>query len=388
MNQSKSKASAKPNNNGRQRRPRNQSLPPKIPSRVSPQYLESKSRLVNDMLSKSVPKTQMQRSVAAAYSTGQSTFAPSILASRDMSRIVHRELIGSVVGTVNFSTSGLGPFSLNPGLSATFPWLSTQAVGWEQYRFNKLNFCYYTRTGSNVPGSLMLIPDYDAADSAPISEQIASAYEDVSEDVPWKDIKCNLRPAAMHPDGPKKYIRLSGLASNLDIKTYDVGNLFVGTTDGTAVPWGKLWVEYDVTLYTPQLPSTGSSTLSFQSYTSAAPTTANLVGVTPTLVAGSAALFTVAGSVITFVAPGSFFVIYLAVGTTITNSANTVISGSGSFISWFGSAGPEQTGSAGPDGTWTMAVNAVVGTTLTFSNTIVDGTNAELSVIRISPNFG
>jgi len=388
MNQSKSKASAKPNNNGRQRKPRNQSLPPKIPSRVSPQYLESKSRLVNDLLSKSVPKTQMQRSVAAAYSTGQSTFAPSILASRDMSRIVHRELIGSVVGTVNFSTSSLGPFSLNPGLSSTFPWLSTQAVGWEQYRFNKLNFCYYTRTGSNVPGSLMLIPDYDAADSAPVSEQIASAYEDVSEDIPWKDIKCTLRPAAMHPDGPKKYIRLSGLASNLDIKTYDVGTMFVGTTDGTAVPWGKLWVEYDITLYTPQLPSSGSSISSFQSYTSAAPTTANPFGVTPTLVPGSAALFTIAGSVLTFVAPGSFFVVYLVLGTTVTNAANTVISASGSFISWFGSAGPEESGSGSTNGTYTMAINAVVGTTLTFSTTIVAGTNAELSVIRVPSNFG
>jgi hypothetical protein len=387
MNQSKSKASAKPNNNGRQRKSRNQSLPPKIPSRVSPQYLESKSRLVNDMLSKSVPKTQMQRSVAAAYSTGQSTFAPSILASRDMSRIVHRELIGSVVGTVNFSTNGLGPFSLNPGLSTTFPWLSTQAVGWEQYRFNKLNFCYYTRTGSNVPGSLMLIPDYDAADSAPISEQIASAYEDVSEDVPWKDIKCNLRPAAMHPDGPKKYIRTSGLASNLDIKTYDVGNLFVGTTDGTAVPWGKLWVEYDVTLYTPQLPSSGSSTSGFQSYTSGAFTSADFMSTTPTLVPSSTALYTIAGNVVTFVASGSFFVIYYATGTSITGNADPAISGSGSFISWFNATTPE---GAGIDNAacFLMAVNAVVGTTLTFNNTVVGGTAAELSVIRVPSNFG
>jgi hypothetical protein len=234
----------------------------------------------------------------------------------------------------------------------------------------------------------MLIPDYDAADSAPISEQIASAYEDVSEDVPWKDIKCTLRPAAMHPDGPKKYIRLSGLASNLDIKTYDVGNLFVGTTDGTAVPWGKLWVEYDVTLYTPQLPSAGSLTSSFQSYLSAAPTSANLVGATPTLVSGSAALYTIAGSIITFLASGSYFVIYDAVGTSVTNTASPVISASGSFISWLNSAGPEDAGSGGASCIFVMAINAVVGTTLTFNNTVVGGTEAELSIIKVPSNFG
>jgi hypothetical protein len=38
---------------------------------------------------------------------------------------------------------------------------------------------------------------------------------------------------------------------------YDSGNLFVGTVDGTAVAWGKLWLEYDVSLFTPQLPPAG-----------------------------------------------------------------------------------------------------------------------------------
>jgi hypothetical protein len=43
----------------------------------------------------------------------------------------------------------------------------------------------------------------------------------------------------------------------LDIKTYDVANVFVSTTDGTAVSWSKVWVEYDVILMNPQLPPGG-----------------------------------------------------------------------------------------------------------------------------------
>lgn len=168
-------------------------------------------------------------------------------------------MVASIVGTSAYNISSSNTFALNPGISATFPWLSTQAVGWEQYHFNKLKFCYYTRTGSDIPGSVQLIPDYDAADSAPLTEQIASAYEDVREDVPWKDIECMLDSKAMHPDGPKKYIRTSSLSPNLDIKTYDVGNFFVATTDGSVVNWGKLWVEYDVVFHTPQLPSGGGN---------------------------------------------------------------------------------------------------------------------------------
>jgi len=147
--------------------------------------------------------------------------------------------------------------ALNPGVAASFPWLSNEAAGWEKYKFNNLKFCYYTRTGSNVPGSMMLAPDYDASDAAPVSEVQASAYEDCEEDAPWKDICCELRGSELMGDMKERYVRSGALAANQHIKTYDCGNLFACTVDGTAVNWGKLWVEYDVTLITPHVPPGG-----------------------------------------------------------------------------------------------------------------------------------
>lgn len=197
-----------------------------------------------------------QGAVAAAYATGQYSGPPKVFRDQvGQCRIVHRELIGSVTGTVAFTVAS--SFALNPGLQTSFPWLSIEAQGWERYRFNKLNFCYYTRTGSNVPGSVMLAPDYDPADAAPASEQIASDYQDCAEDAPWKDIKCILRPEALRGGAANKYVRTSALGANQDIKTYDAGNLHLCTVDGTAVSWGKLWVEYDVTFFTPQIPPGG-----------------------------------------------------------------------------------------------------------------------------------
>lgn len=204
----------------------------------------------------SIPRPQ--KFAAAAYATGQHTGEAKVFRSgNDTCRIVHRELLSSITGSINFTIQRA--IALNPGLAASFPWLSTQAQAWERYRFNKLKFRYFTRTGSNIPGSLMMSPDYDAADPAPLGEAIASSYQDCEEDAPWKDITCTLPQRTLMGDMKEKTIRTGALAANQDVKTYDAGNLFVITTDGAdnTTGWGKLWVEYDVTLFHPQVPAGG-----------------------------------------------------------------------------------------------------------------------------------
>jgi hypothetical protein len=199
---------------------------------------------------------QRQVGVAAAYATGLVSRAPVINATRDSCRIVHSELITTLVGAAGFTIPAT--FQLNPGQRATFPWLAAQAVGWQCYRFNKLVFRYYARCATSTVGSVMLIPDYDAADAAPATEQIASTFEDVAEAAPWKDISCFLRPSAMNSVGPKHFVRLGAVPAGQDIKLFDVGKLFAAQVDGSAtVALGKLWVEYDVTFFTPQLPPAG-----------------------------------------------------------------------------------------------------------------------------------
>lgn len=312
--------------------------------------------------------------VAAAYSSQQRSQAPRINASRDQCRIVHRELVASVTGSVAFTVAQA--LALNPGLSATFPWLASQAQNWEQYRFDRLKLCYYTRTGSDVPGSVQLIPDYDAADSAPSSEQIASTYEDVSEDAPWKDISCVLRTAAMHPMGPKKFIRTGPLAANLDVKTYDVGNFFLATMDGTAVNWGKLWIEYDVTLFSPQMPPAGSGALAGQHYSTVTPTTASNFGsaATPT---SSPQLASMSGNVLTFSQAGRYLLAGILTATTSVSQVTPVVSASGSIT-----FGPEVLGVTA-DLYYVLVVQAAVGTTVTFGSVLVGGNGGDLWVAQV-----
>lgn len=190
----------------------------------------------------------------AGMVTAANTSQPKFNRGSKSCRIVHRELVSSILGTDVF---GLSKLSINPGLVAAFPWLASQAANWEQYSFNRLSYHFYTRVGTGVFGSLMIAPDYDAADASPLTETQLCAYEDAVEDVVWRDQECKLDIAAMHSMGPRKFVRNTTVA-NQDIKTFDVGNLFIGTIGMSALIGaicGKLWVDYDVTFFVPQIPS-------------------------------------------------------------------------------------------------------------------------------------
>jgi hypothetical protein len=333
---------------------------------------------------RSVPKPQGGSEpivgVAAAYASGQRTRAPSMKNGKDWVRIVHRELLGSVTGSIAFVISNT--IALNPGLVGSFPWLSSQAQSWERYRFNRLRFCYYTRTGSNVPGSVQMIPDYDAADAAPLSEQIASTYEDVAEDAPWKDICCECRPDALHALGPTKFIRTGALAANLDIKTYDAGNFFLATIDGTAVNWGKLWVEYDVTLFTPQLPPSGGGAIVAQAITSSSPNSAAMLA-SQVPVSNSNLIVSVTLEVMTFLVAGQFLVVYnVQASTSAAQAAPPAIAAGGTILY------SQTSGNTTVSMTQELQIEATVGTTLTFNNTLTGGTAAVLFVVQLPALLG
>jgi len=148
-------------------------------------------------------------------------------------------------------------------MAQTFPWLSIVAKQYEQYRFKKLRFEYITRTGTTTSGSVLLAPDYDASDATPGTEAQMTTYEECVEDAPWKDIACQLKPEAMHPMGPRKYVRTGAVSG--DIKTYDVANFFLAVVEMTgATGVGKLWVDYDVEFFVPQTESSsGQTSVSF-----------------------------------------------------------------------------------------------------------------------------
>lgn len=224
-------------------------------------------------------KTQPDRPLSSSYGTVHENKQPRISrTSYGSCRIQHEELIGSITGTVAFTCSPL--YSLNPGIISTYPWLGTQAQGWEQYWYHDVKIKYLTRTGSTTPGSFYMAVDYDAADTAPGGEQSISTYTSVKETAPYREVTLTLRPEYLKA---KKFVRTGFLGPNLDVKTYDIGNLILATVDGTTVPWGKVWISYDVEFFQPQaiIPSVQTMTLSAALNSTYTPTTTAQFGIFP-----------------------------------------------------------------------------------------------------------
>lgn len=194
------------------------------------------------------PLGQKVGAFVATASTQRSTRPKGGMTAQNSRRIIHRELVGSVSGSTSFNVTR---YALNPGLSLTFPWLSSQATGWEQYRFNMLKFEYITRCATSTAGSVILSPEYDPSDAPPANEAAATNAMDSVEDAPWKNISCSLTTTAMFPQGPRKFIRSSNVAG--DVRNFDAGAFFLCTVEEAGTdPIGKLWVEYDVELFVPQ----------------------------------------------------------------------------------------------------------------------------------------
>lgn len=205
----------------------------------------------------------------AAFSAPQLHFAPVAVGAKmsktkpmfersaDQQRIVHREKIAKLTsgGTGVFAV--LRTVALNPGVAASFPWLSNEAAGYESYRFNRLRFVWVPSIGSAVAGNVIMGPDYDANDPAPVGETALSSYTDADEERVWAPLSVECNPEHLNGNQKRKYMRLGALSTAQDIKLYDSGNFFVAVTDDAAAQTGKLWVEYDVTLYDPQVPSGG-----------------------------------------------------------------------------------------------------------------------------------
>jgi len=223
----------------------------------------------------------VQGGVAASYATGMSTGQPVIIRTRDDSVVIkHRELVSIVAGTVNFTSTTI---PIQPGLSGSFPWLSTQTPAWEKYRFRKLRATYYTRTGTSTPGSMMLVPDYDSADAPPTSALSASAFHGTADDAPWKTITLNFDMKRSR----ELFIRNGPLAVNLDIKTYDFAVMFLCTADGTAVNWGKVYLEYEIELINPQVLAAGAGLGGTITNGGGSVTPTSIFGLIPTIVNGS-----------------------------------------------------------------------------------------------------
>jgi hypothetical protein len=248
--------------------------------------------------SNSLLRVDSSGSIPMMHNTGQSII------------VRHKEYVCDVIaGTgapTGFNISNR--FYLNPGLEASFPWLSTIAQQYQEYSWRGVVYHFISTSGeysaamaSTSLGSVMLHTDYRVTAPAPGSKvELLNEY-----------FACDARPTEcfIHPIecDPKEnpynvqYVRSGAVPAGEDPKTYDLGVVSVASQGipvaGTNL--GELWVTYEVELRKPQIVGAiGSSTPSAY-YSSGAAGAATFFGLSPTAKFDNIGL-TIIGNVMTF----------------------------------------------------------------------------------------
>jgi len=172
------------------------------------------------------------------------------------------EYIGEVTGAATAANFGTTAYPVNIGQSGTFPWGSGVVKNnFEKYKFDYIRF-YYKREVSEfatngTTGKVMLSFDADASDPPPASKQQVEDTDPHVDGMPCENMKLDIPAAMLRRMNDGFYIRPAGLPGSSDIKTYDVGNLYVSTqglASNSAVV-GELHVSYRCHVYIPILES-------------------------------------------------------------------------------------------------------------------------------------
>lgn len=172
-------------------------------------------------------------------------------------RIRHREFLGDIQTSQTAGNFLNQSYPINPGLSNSFPFLSSLAVNFDQYVFHGLVYEFISTTGSSTTGNLgtvILSGDYNPSDT-PYSNKVTMENSGHA-------ISAKLDTNAMYgfecatADNPMNgYFIRQGTTT--DVMTHDIGTFQIATAPspglGASAVVGELWVTYDVELKRPQL---------------------------------------------------------------------------------------------------------------------------------------
>lgn len=289
---------------------------------------------------------------------------PSMHKNDQTVTIRHKEFLGALKGSVGFQVQR--EFILNPGLTATFPWLSDIARSFQEYEIKGMVFHYIPTSGSAVSstssalGSVMIQTSYRSTETAPASKiEMLNEYWS-NEVVPFETmahpIECDPKenPFAVH------YVR-SGAISSGEPLLYDVGKTFVAT-QGMQSEYiiGDLWVTYEIELKKPMVSSEVTKYVGrFNStYTGVS---SNMFFTTPSIISGNLPITTGVKSFVIPVGYSGVFEILVHIRSNGGLSSTTGVTFAGS-----------------PTLTNCVAVDQVDGGSTSLTTTTVGGTTTDV----------
>jgi len=172
----------------------------------------------------------------------------------DSIRVRKREFITGLNSVASTFTNHV--FDINPGLDTTFPWLSSIARNYEQYRINGMIFQFVSTSSDAIAsttalglGQVILATDYNSAD-----EQFQDApqmlnYMFSNSGKPSDNIMHAIECAPTDTAQKLFYVRTGNVKEGQDPRLYDLGKFQIAVNNMPASydGMGQLWVSYDIT---------------------------------------------------------------------------------------------------------------------------------------------
>lgn len=181
----------------------------------------------------------------------------------------HKEYLGEIRGSTAFAVQHV--YDLNPGLTYTFPWLSSLARSFQEYKIKGLVFHYVPTSGTAISGtnpaigSVMIQTSYRATEAQPTSKvEMLNEYwaaEAATNEAFCHPIECDPKENPFNV----QYIRNGALPGTENQLMYDLGRTFVATSGqpATGNVVGDLWVTYEVELKKPVVSSSVTAPIEY-----------------------------------------------------------------------------------------------------------------------------
>jgi hypothetical protein len=247
--------------------------------------------------------------------------------------ISHREYLGDIQGDTPFINRD---YPLNPGMAQTFPWLSTIAAGYQQYRFHGIVFEFrplvtdFITSGS--PGVVVMTTNYNPDDALYGSRQEAENADFAVSTKPTMGLMHLIECASEITQFSWYNVRSGSLTTGIDKRAYDWGTFqFISQLNPNQL-LGELWVSYCVEFIKPILPLTRGISVdySYHAYRSSV-TAANPLG-TAQLFRMGAMDVTVTGTTITIGFIPTNMVLHVIMFVDSTNTATTDLKGASGVV--------------------------------------------------------
>jgi len=196
-----------------------------------------------------LPPGMYQAGVSAPVSSSRVIGRAGRPSSRNTTRgvvIRHAEMLGTLYSSSSANTYQSQSFTINPGKSWAFPWLSTIATNYDKYRIRSMNVILNTMQPTSVAGKIGICYDPDSTDAMPVDRtEFFATYKNVEGPV-WQSISL-----ALPVSGKELFLNTH---TTSDSKLVDDGQFIVMSDllSGTTVALADMVVSYEVELLDPQ----------------------------------------------------------------------------------------------------------------------------------------